>query len=146
MGFSVKIESNINIAEDLAKVNDDRFWKFATNEWWRLISVYTPKETGNLINNVAMRPKEIEYVSPYAHYLYEGKVMGPNFPVTENGSVVGFFSSEDKKRYTGKEIKFHNKNQLSSKEWDKAAMPVQEPKLIQALQDYVDAGGLNLSE
>lgn len=143
MGFDIRIETDINIPADLKKVDNDTFWTFAASDWHRLISLYTPMETGNLRNNVTVKPKVIEYNAPYAHYLYKGEVMGPNYYNPD----YGFWSPPGKKKsYTGKQIAFHNKNPLSSKEWDKAARPTQEPILISSLQKYVDEGRLNLSD
>lgn len=141
MGFSITVKSDINIPENLKKIDNDEFWTFAASEWHRLISPYTPKKTGNLIENVTIRPKEIEYKSPYAHYQYEGKVMGKNYHDPDSG-----FWSPLKKKYTGGNLKYKtDKNKDASKEWDKAAKPKQEEKLIDALQDYVDSGRLNLN-
>lgn len=143
MAFKVTVKSHVNIPKNMAKVQDDKLWTFAANEWWRLISIYTPKDTGNLIGNVEIRPKEIEYKSPYAHYLYEGRAMGPNYYDPD----YGFWSPPgQKKHYTGKMLEYHNKNPLSTRQWDKAAKPFQEPKLIKAMQGYIDSGRLNLNE
>ena len=44
----------------------------------------------------------VQWTAPYAHYLYEGRVMGPNVPLHEGGQLVGFFSPKAPKKYTGK--------------------------------------------
>ena len=138
----MKIESNINIPRNIKKVDNDKLWIFAANEWHRYISPYTPMETGELDENVTIIPKVIEYNSPHAHYQYEGKVMGPNYYNPD----FGFWSPPGKKKkYTGTKLKYHNRHPLSSGKWDKAAMPTQKPKLIDSLQAYVDSGRLNLS-
>ena len=144
MAFNIKIEARIDNIGTMKKVQDDKFWKFAATEWWRLISEYTPKDTGTLIQSVDIRPKEIEYKSPYAHYQYHGKVMGPNYYSED----YGFWSPPGKKKdYTGADLKYKkDRNPKASKEWDKAAKPFQKPKLIQAMQGYINSGRLNLNE
>lgn len=144
MAFRIKIEKHIDTPGTMKKVRDDKFWLFGATEWWRLISEYTPKDNGPLIQNVNIRPKEIEYKSPYAHYQYEGKVMGPNYFSPD----YGFWSPPGKKKeYTGAALEYKkDRNPKASKQWDKAAKPFQEPKLIQAMQGYIDSGRLNLNE
>lgn len=104
------VTSNLNIPETIRKVDNDTFWKFASNEWRNLIEQFVPKETGNLRRLVRIRPKEIEYFAEYARPVYHGG----------RGGRAKF-------KYPG-----------TSKEWDKAAIPTQEAKLIRALQSYVD--------
>lgn len=141
MAFRITVKTNIDVPKTVSAVRGDEFWKFAATEWWRLISEYTPRDTRNLIQNVDIRPKEIEYKSPYSHYMYEGKVMGPNYYNPD----YGFWSPPgQKKHYTGAELKYTNPK--ASKEWDKAAEPIQGPKLVQAMQGYIDSGRLNLNE
>ena len=61
---------------------------------------YVPREDGNLRKNVDLsNPNLIVYQSPYAHYMYEGKVMGPNIPITENGNIIGWFSPKGKRKH-----------------------------------------------
>ena len=50
---------------------------------------------------------EIEYNTPYAHYMYEGKVYGPNIPIRdEAGNVTGWYSPPNK-RPTGRSLTYH---------------------------------------
>ena len=47
---------------------------------------------------------EIHYRTPYAHYIYEGKAMGPSIPIKdESGRIVRWFS-KGPKYYTGKDL------------------------------------------
>lgn len=141
MPFNMSVTSNIDIPKHLAKVNGDEFWKFGATEWWKLITPYTPMETGTLFESTTIRPKEIEYNAPYAHYLYHGELMVD----PETGS--SYAKKDAKKVYAGTELQFDkSKHPLASKEWDKAAEPTQKPKLIDSMQKYVDSGRLNLGE
>jgi len=51
---------------------------------------YCPHDTGTLETSPlsASTPGKVIYPGPYAHYLYYGKVYGPNFPIFEDDSGV----------------------------------------------------------
>ena len=144
--MNIKIEAHINIPQNLAKVRNKPFWTFALNELHRLLTPYVPFEEGDLNDQKRIKAEllggEIEYYSPYAHYQYEGKVMGPNFYSID----YGFWSPPGKKKsYTGKSLKYSkDKHDKATDHWDKNAEPEQKQKLIQAMQGYVDSGRLNL--
>lgn len=93
---------------------NEKFWRFAATEWWRLYRDYVPMDTGMLTDSVSIRPNEIEHLQPYAQRLYEGKNM--------------HFSRDQ-----------HPK---ASARWDQAAAPTQLPKLATTLQQYIDSGKL----
>lgn len=96
--------------------NDPAFWTFAATEWHRLYAPYVPMKEGFLTNNVIIRPKEIEHAVPYARRLYNGT----NFRFSKN------------------------QHPNASAKWDKAAAATQLPKLISAMQAYIDSGRLKL--
>lgn len=50
---------------------------------------------------------EIEYNTPYAHYMYEGEVYGPNIPIRDaGGNITGWFSPP-KKHPTGRPLQYY---------------------------------------
>lgn len=112
----IDVEVNINIPRNLAKIRDPAFWTFAATEWHRLYMPWVPMATGALMSKVVITPGQIEHIVPYAAAHYEG-----NFR--------------------------HRKDlhPLASREWDQAARPTQEPKLVQAMQGYVDSGRLKFN-
>ena len=141
----IKVEVNINIQKDLAKARDPKLWKFAATEWWKLITPYTPMQTGTMSEQVEIRGEEgageIEYTTPYSHYLYEGKLM------VDAVTGSSYARAGTKKVYADKELNISKaKHPLASKKWDKAAEPTQKPELVDAMQKYVDSGRLNLGE
>ena len=148
MGFNLKIESRIDVPGTLKKVRDKPFWTYAANEYHRLLSPYVPFETGTLDETVKIKSSELEgeidYYAPYAHYIYEGKAMGPTFYSPD----FGFWSPPgEKKSYTGASLEISKaRHPLASSKWDKAAEPVQKPKLIDAMQGYIDSGRLKLND
>ena len=145
-----KVDVNINGNKRLAQVRAKEFWKYAANEWWKLITPYTPMRTGTMSEQVEIRGEEgageIEYTAPYSHYLYKGELM------VDSVTGSSYARAETKKVYAGKELSFYKGDggeaghPLASKEWDKAAAPTKKPELVDAMQDYVDSGRLNLGE
>lgn len=146
MKINVTSEVNIDVEKIVGMVDNDAFWSFAATEWWRLYTPYVPMDDGALSQQVTIEPKTITHTAPYAHYQYMGAVYGPNFPITEGGQIVGFFSKPGAvKQPTGSSLNYRkDKHPLASAKWDKAAEPSQKDALIQRLQAYVDGGGLNL--
>lgn len=137
MSFKLGLQGEIDVQEHLNKVRSNNFWKFVANEWHKLISPWTPMETGTTMESVEIRPKEIVYKSPNAHYLYKGELMVD----PETGS--SYAKKDSKKVYTGKDLDLtHNKHPLSSKEWDKAAEPTQKPQLINAMEKELKRMGV----
>ena len=140
-----KIDVNIDGNRRLKQVRAKSFWKYAANEWWKLITPYTPMITGTMSEQVEIKGEEgageIEYTAPYSHYLYEGKLM------VDAVTGSSYARAGTKKVYADKDLNISKaKHPLASKEWDKAAAPTQKPKLVDAMQDYVDSGRLNLGE
>lgn len=141
--MKITVESHINIPRNLAKVENKQYWTFAANEWHRLMTPYVPYLGGALAETVKINSGklygEVEYISPYAHYIYEGRLM------VDPDTGSSWAKAGAKKVYTGAELDLsHNKHPLSSAHWDKAAEPTQKPKLIDAMQDHADSGRLNL--
>ena len=78
----------------------------ATSQALADLNQYTPMETGSLMgtsySHSVLEDGHIEWVTPYAHYLHEGVVYGPNYPITVDGAVVGFYSPPRKKPTGGR--------------------------------------------
>lgn len=118
--------------------------KFFTHTCRIHMDKYVPMANGDLaINNVREETDRIIYASPYAHYMYEGKVMGPNIPIIENGIVVGWFSPKGKpKHYTGADIKYStSQHSYAGKHWDKRMWSAEKDTVEKEVQDYVQRGG-----
>ena len=123
--------------------NDSAFWTYAASEWHRLYAPYVPFESGALRDSVTIAPKTITHNAPYAHYQYTGDVYGPNYPITQNGVRVGYYSPPNRPKHpTGKRLKY--KNPKAAAKWDEVAAGTQLPKLVSSLQAYIDSGRLKL--
>ena len=135
---------NIDVRGMVDKLeNDSAFWTFAASEWHRLYAPYVPFESGALRDSVTIAPKTITHNAPYAHYQYTGEVYGPNYPITQNGVRVGYYSTPNRpKQRTGKKLKY--KNPKAAAKWDEVAAGTQLPKLVSSLQAYIDSGRLKL--
>ena len=97
--------------------------KFIDSECIRLMVPYTPMRNGILYKSAMLGTVigsgEIHQIAPYAHYLYYGKVYGPNIPMYENGQLVGFFSPPGKKKHpTGADLQYSTaKHRLAGPFW-----------------------------
>lgn len=85
----------------------DRSQMYVDSEVLRLSDRFIPFQTGMLkksgILGTQIGSGTVEWIAPYARYLYYGKVYGPNVPLSDGG----FFSPVAPKKPTGKELKFH---------------------------------------
>lgn len=146
MKISVTVLENINVPKLLSPVRRDKFWKYAAVEWHRLYKDYVPaSEKAILYDQVRFGPKTIIHTAPYAHYQYEGIVYGPNHPIIENGAIAGFFSMPNRKKSsTGRKLKYNRDfHPKATRHWDQAAAPTEKPKLVEALQDYLEGVDFN---
>ena len=111
MGIKATIVNKINGAIIAHRINNDPgLWTFAANTWYKLCEPWTPFDTGMLLDEVLIEPKRIYYIMNYATYVYHGEKM--NFTTQHHP--------------------------LATHHWDQAATPTQLPKLIEAMQGYID--------
>lgn len=121
--------------------------KYFTNACYRYMDKYVPYREGGLSKTVAMGVEgdTIIYLSPYAHYMYEGKVMGPNIPIKdENGIITGWFSPKGKpKHYTGADINYRQSagHEYAGPKWDERMKSAEMDDLIDEVQKYINRGG-----
>ena len=107
---------------------------------------YVPYGNGDLSTVIDEQPDSITYEMPYAHYMYEGKVMGPNVPIKENGIIVGWFSPKDKpKHYTGQNINYSKSiargHTYAGPHWDERMWSAEKDEVVKEVQDSVNRGG-----
>ena len=105
---------------------------------------YVPAQDLVLAQNVKVYVEDnngiVEYNSPYAHYQFIGEIYGPNFPIIENGTVVGWRSPEHK-RGTGRSMKHSTfRHPLATSHWDQAMMTARKGDLEKAMQNYINGG------
>lgn len=120
--------------------------KFFTDTCYKHMDRYVPFADGDLAKNVAFGIKgdSIIYLSPYAHYMYVGKVMGPNIPIKDkNGNITGWFSPKGKpKHYTGANINYSlNRHAFAGSYWDKRMWSAEKLVVINEVNDFIKRGG-----
>jgi hypothetical protein len=134
---NINVEVNINVPKHMSVVRNDGFWTFAASELHRLLVLYIPMMTGTTMESVLIRPKELEFVAPNAHFLNKGELM------VDPKTGSSYARKGVKKVYAGKPLDLtHNKHPKSTNEWVDSAMPTEKPKLDDALQGYIDSGRL----
>lgn len=100
---------NIDVPAHLSRLESDRLWIYAAQQWHRLYYPYIPYQTGTLAGTVRIEPGQITHTVPYAHRIYEGRFR---------------FNTDQ--------------HPLASRQWDKAAATTQLPKLERLLKDYIE--------
>lgn len=141
MSFDIEVSSNLDIPKELKKINSPTFWKFAATEWWRLMYPYIPFSTGALMSTTDIKPdpplteeQAIQKALSSNNFTAEGNCTG----------VITFRAPYASAAYNSNRNFRTDQHHLASARWDEAAAPTQKPKLIAALQAYVDSGRLKL--
>lgn len=111
MDVTVKIEGFD--ADKIAKrlFENNKVGLAASQSFYRHMSPYVPRDSGTLMTSVRYKPWSIEYISPYSHYQYIGKLM-----VSPSGS--SWAKKNERKHYVGADL-IHSKerNPKAGKEW-----------------------------
>ena len=140
---NVSVSVKIDMPKILGKVENDRFGLFLAQEWKRLITPYIPRRTGMLEENVIINPFSITFISPYSHYMYNGKVYAdPIYNAggfTKDDGITWFSRPGVKKIPTEREFKYSREhNPQATHHWDRAAEQAgQKRKLIQSANNYL---------
>ena len=136
--FDVDVDGKF-LREHIDALCDDVTMQRIHNLFAKLINPWVPMYEGILSQALEITAKYIRYKQPYAHYMYDGEVYGPNIPIWENGIIVGWWSPPGKgsKHPTGRAIKYGTeKHPLATKEWDKVALPI--------ILDKIEKGIINI--
>ena len=140
MSFRVKMKPTSEIKARLGIDPNGRVQKFFTHTCRIHIDKYVPYSDGNLAETVREDTKHIRYLSPYAHYMYEGKVMGPNVPIKRKGTdeIVAWYSPIKPKYYTGAEIKYNKSmHPLAGPRWDKRMWSAEKEKVLKEVEEFI---------
>lgn len=73
--MNISITDQIDLSKVLREINSPELWTFAAQDCYRLMSPLTPHRTGQLEQNVTIKPGIIIYNSPYSVYVYNGDNM-----------------------------------------------------------------------
>lgn len=111
----------------------------------RLMDPYVPADNLVLAQNIQITADDdcghVTYNSQYAHYQYTGEVYGPNYPLTDGGEVVGFWSPPHKTP-TGKHLEYSTfRHPLATDHWDKAMTTARGDELAEAYEAHLKGKG-----
>ena len=146
MATGVKMKPTSVIKARLGIQPNGPVQKFFTKRCAEHMDKYVPFNEGGLAYDTRKIEKnKVIYEAPYAHYMYEGRVMGPNMYIKENGIIVKWFSPKGKntKHYTGKKIKYHQSagHEYAGPYWDKRMWSAEKEEVLEEVQKYVNRGG-----
>ena len=143
--MSVKMKPTSVIKARLGIQPNGHVQKYLTKRCAEHMDNYIPLDRGGLAyDNRVIEADKIIYESPYAHYMYVGKVMGPNIPIKRDGIVVGWFSKAPK-QYTGKDIDYSKSKSRGHTQagpyWDKRMVSAEIGEVVAEVQRYINRGG-----
>lgn len=102
---------------------------------------YVPFQQGALRNSVkypdGIYGGQIEYDTPYAHYMYRGEVYGPNIPQKDAaGNIIGWRSPKGKAKYpTGRPLQYHHPG--TGSQWFEKAKQKHLPDWVKLVKDTI---------
>lgn len=132
----MNLKITLNEPKIRKKVTNDRFGRFVANEWGRLLTPYTPKDTGLLIQSKKIEPFKIHYIQPYSAYVYFGeKYVDPVYGVSGFLGSEGWFSRPGVQKVpSGEPLQYQKNNPYAGDHWDeKAAKGGQLNKLYRSI-------------
>lgn len=121
---------------------------FLANEAKRLMNPYVPADKLVLSQNIRTYVQDgvgvVEYISPYAHYQFEGEeYVDPKLGVSGFWiEGTGFRSRKGvAKKKSGRKLEYQKfRHPLATSHWDKAMMTARGDDLVTAVQNYVNRG------
>lgn len=127
------------------KVHGSAKMLYLANTCRRFMDPYVPAKNMMLAQNVRVYADDdtgyIEYNSPYAHYMYEGEVYGPSYPIVKGGVAVGFWSPPYKTP-TGRSIHYNKfRHPLATSHWDRAMMTARARDVARSYEAYLLSRG-----
>ena len=147
MGVKIDSINFVGVEKMLAALADDKIMTEIHQLFAKHMEPYVPMKEGMLAHNYTVTPQYVGYNQPYAHYQYTGIVYGPNYPITKNGVIVGYYSPPNKEP-TGAQIKYStdtDKHPLATHHWDKRMMEDKGDAFIadvtKVLTDKLKEGG-----
>lgn len=132
MGFNVKIDmhNNKQIIRDHGLDENGPVQAKLLSDFDRFSDLYIPMDRGTLKNTKTYPNKHsIKYTSPYAHYMYKGKVaVGPSKPKGVRRTI------------SNKPLKYQGAPKRWA-EWDKRMWSDRKNDILRDLQNVIKRGG-----
>ena len=129
--MALKIKCSIDASKFVSKfsrvISSDETMTAVHNLLYKMETPYVPFDTGTLSQNVEVNANHVMFKQPYAHYMYEGIVYGPNIPIIQDGRVVGYFSRPGiKKSPTGEWLSYDTSHHArATHHWDQVMLSEQ---------------------
>lgn len=125
--FKLKLNPISKIEKDHGLDKGGKVTTFLRDTCDKYMDAYIPMQSGMLKNTkVYMDNHSITYVSPYAHYMYKGKVaVGPSRP------------KGVKRKISGIPITYHRGAPKRGAEWDKRMLADKKNTIIKDIERFV---------
>lgn len=128
-----KITFNLSNIKSKFDVIDDNVKLFANNSFYRNMEQYVPADTNMLYTNVTIDKNGIRFKSPYARYLYYGKLMVS--PTT--GSA--WAKKGEKKVLTDRDLIYNKeRHSLATSRWGEEAWMAKKDIVAKEVKSYIE--------
>lgn len=129
MQLTLKMNEPNKIIKDHGLDENGRVNAFLRDTVERFSDPYVPFKTGHLKNNIRHpNNHSIKYVSPYAHYMYMGKVaIGPSKPKGVKRTISGI------------DLKYSGAPKRGS-QWDKRMMNDRKNDVCKDVENFIRSG------
>lgn len=140
----------VKLRYDIANIpNNDAVMIECHNTLAIYMEPYIPMKEGILLGSATVTPQYVRYggpSAPYAHYMFEGIVYGPNIPIIKDGVIVGWWSPPTKQP-TGKPLEYSTElHPLATHHWHEAMMRDKKDEfkadIKTIIKDNINKGGI----
>ena len=139
VSFDFSINAN-NLVDMVADVCNDGY---CLRDIHRLLAVmtndYLPFDKGALTRSVSYSKNGVTYSVPYAHYVYEGIVYGPNISYVDKTTGEVKWTSPTKPKYnTGREMNYQTSGHpKATGHWDQVMMEEKGDEFVEGVREIL---------
>ena len=128
----MEIKWNKAPKEILNRIFDDETMTYVHDSLHIFMSPFVPMDSGTLDQTVDIKPDCVHYKSPYAHFIWNGKVF-----VDDRGST--WARRSESKHPINKDLDFSKDEHapLATSHWEKAMMVSKGDELCKDITDYL---------
>lgn len=128
----MEIKWNRSPKEILGRIFDDETMTYVHDRLHIFMSPFVPMDSGMLDQTVDIKPDCVHYKSPYAHFIWNGKVF-----VDDRGST--WARRSESKHPINKDLDFSKDEHapLATSHWEKAMMVSKGDEFCKDITDYL---------
>ena len=127
----MEIKWNKSPKEILGRIFDDETMTYVHTRLHAYMSPYVPMESGMMDQFVDITPECVHYKSPYAHFIWNGKVF-----VDDRGST--WARRSESKHETSKDLHYStDQHPLATSHWEQAMMAAKGDEFCKDIEDYL---------